>query len=119
MTSNVQYGFAGNAFEALAVSVNLWGAGDYVPGGPPLTRDNDWSSDGAQHWSGTSIDVEEIFAFKFPEIGPVPFSDQLYVQTNLSSQVYSIEMFDVLGTVSFRRNAVKEEELVINTQRLK
>ncbi len=90
-----------------------------MPGGPPLTRDNDWSSDGAQHWSGTSIDVEEIFAFKFPEIGPVPFSDQLYVQTNLSSQVYSIEMFDVLGTVSFRSNAAEEEELVINTQRLK
>ena len=59
MASFVQYGFASNPFESLAVSAGLWSTGTFVHGGPPINRDNDWSSDGAQHWSGTILSNDE------------------------------------------------------------
>jgi hypothetical protein len=119
MASYVQYGFAGNPFEALAASVSLWAVGDFVHGGPPLTRDNDWSSDGASHWGGTILNLQEISNLKSIEIGPIPFVDRLYIQSNASAHVYNIEMFNVFGNVNYQRSAVKEDEVVINAELLK
>ena len=119
MASFVQYGYSGQTFESVAVAANLWAAGEFVHGGPPLTRDADWSSDGASHWTGTILSIAERPILQTIEIGPIPFKEELIVQTNQTSAEYSVEIFDVLGYISYQRNAIKEEELEINTELFK
>ena len=109
MASYIQYGFAGNPFASLAATVSLWTVGEFVLGGPPLTRDNDWSSDGAQHWTGTNLNIREKPLLQTIEVGPIPFNDRLMIKTNQGSQEFSVEIFNVLGYMSYERSAIKED----------
>jgi hypothetical protein len=115
MASYVQYGFAGNPFEALAASINLWTVGAFVHGGPPLTRDTDWSSDGAQHWSGTILSTVEKSILQTIKIGPNPFNEQLIIKTNQAINDFSVELLNISGSINFQGRAIKEDEVIINT----
>ena len=119
MASFVQYGFAGNPYEALAVQVSLWAAASFVHGGPPLTRDNDWSSDGASHWSGTILSLPDVSLYDAISYGPNPMGDELIINHRNENSTVDIVLVDLLGHTLFQNRGLKEEELRINTTALK
>ena len=51
-------------------------------------------------------------------MGPIPFSDRLMMKTNQGSQEFSVEIFNVLGYMSYERSAIKEDEVEVNTELL-
>ncbi|MCT4624033.1 MAG: T9SS type A sorting domain-containing protein [Schleiferiaceae bacterium] len=119
MISYVQYGFAGQLFEALAVSVSLWTGGTHVHGSVPLMRDNDWSSDGADHWTGTILSIYELDLKDVMQIGPNPFNEEVaLVNESARGLNYTFEMYDVLGKVALSSQGVREKELIVNTSLL-
>jgi len=52
-------------------------------------------------------------------VGPIPFNDRLMIKTNQGSQEFSVEIFNVLGYMSYERSAIKEDEVEVNTELLK
>lgn len=115
LASYVQYGAANQAYENIAVASTLWGAGDFVVGGLPLTRDNDFNSFGVSHWTGSGISIKENHLDDI-RITPNPFHDQFTMINSKAFQAeYSIELHNIIGQVVYSKLAIKEDEIRVNT----
>ena len=113
--SFMQFGSAGHEYEGIAVSAGLWQAGTYAMGSTPLNRDNDYTSWGSSHWTGT-IGINE-FDFSTIKINPNPFGDEFVISTN-NNQSYTVDIVNVVGQNVLSVKAVKQKEIRVNTSLL-
>ncbi len=122
LASFVQYGAAGQMYESVGDSAGVWVIGDFITGGLPLHRDNDYSSFGASHWAGGGgfVSIGENNLNDVISLGPVPFNEELTISFSSNSQntKYTYEIFNVIGTSVINGTAIKQNKLVINTSLL-
>ena len=68
----MQYGSAGNPYEASADSAGLWTIGDFVAGNPPYTHTGGPFDEGVGFWQGSGIGLYEITGINAVRFYPNP-----------------------------------------------
>ena len=117
IASFMQYGAAGNPYEAIAVQAGLWVTGEFVPGTPPFIRGDDYLTHGASNWSA-GLSEEEINIESQIKLYPNPFSNKLIV-SELSEGISYAEIVNGQGRICIHTDGHGNKELEINTEYLK
>lgn len=119
MLEFVQWGAAGQPFEAKAVASNLWTAGDFIPGEPDYERDTyTFTQPISNEWTAldnvTSIaDLNQNLNLKF-DVTPNPFYDKVNISFNINSnEANSIQLYDQSGALLDQVNGIRGTDITL------
>ena len=95
----MQYGSAGNPYEASADSAGLWTIGDFVAGNPPYIHTGGPFDEGASFWQPNTVNLEEQAEPSFMNLYPNPVQSSINVQLTpaILSEGVSFALIDLQG----------------------
>ena len=109
----MQYGSAGNPYEASADSAGLWTIGDFVTGNPPYSHTGGPLDEGVTFWQANTVGINEynggIKFSTFPN--PAINTLNLKIEPNLLGEDLQLTIVDLQG----KQMIQKPMEKLINT----
>ncbi len=117
LASFMQYGSAGQAYEAIAVSAFLWTSNTFVPGSLPFIRNGDYSNWGAANWTSTMA-MDELRLQLQLRTQPNPFNHHLIVEAT-NRQIENVSLMSLTGQEVAHTAGLLQEEVILNTETLK
>ncbi len=103
----MQFGAAGNPYEASADSAGLWTIGDFISGNPPYTHTGGSNDEGATFWQSSTVNIDELLvqstlsAYPNPAVNTVNIS----ISPDVMSQNLNLVLLDLQGKVLIKRPA--------------
>lgn len=102
----VQWGAAGQAFEAIAVAAGIWQAGQFVNSSLPINRSNNYGSWGASEWA-SGLDLDEYDFEDFVTIAPLPFGEELNFTFEQGHSFTELTLYNILGKLMLHRKVMQ------------
>ena len=119
MVDFVQWGAAGQAYEAEAVSAGRWQAGTFVNATLPITRSNNYGSFGSSEWA-SSVGFDESALRAMVSFQPLPFQDELNLRFEQGHAFNEVRLYNVLGELITTKQIMQSTiSLSLNTGSLK
>ena len=114
----VQYGAAGQPYEAEAAAAGRWSVGAFVNAGLPITRSNNYGSFGASEWA-SSVTIDENTLSNIVSFQPLPFQNELNLRFEQGHGISEIVFYNVLGQLLLTKQVMQQTlSLTINTSDL-
>jgi hypothetical protein len=109
----VQWGAAGQPFEAQAVAAGKWQAGTFVSASLPIARSSNFGLTGAGQWY-SSLGVLPDYLKEFVKVYPQPFADELNLKFEQGHPYQEVLMYNLLGELLYRKNVMQTQVLVVS-----
>lgn len=95
----MQYGSAGNPYEASADSAGLWTIGDFVSGNPPYIHTGGPTDEGASYWQANTVGADELTAGTSLTLYPNPAKNvlNLDLETSMLGESKVFVLIDLHG----------------------